>query len=402
MITSARDEKTQKILAISICGLISYFPILNFINLIFNQVFKVNTIYDTLIFYLIFFTIIIFAVFSTFKTIKKDILLVVLGMLIIFIFTYLVYPENRYFMFTNTNSFIDNPIFIFIIFNISAYILTRNLKNYKILYEIMKKFSIVVILVSFIIFLFDLSLGTTVQYMVFSYNMLPHSLFLLFVLFEEKKIIFGCIGVLGSILIFIGGARGPALITLVSLFIFLTFKNENFIGKIKKLTIGIVILIVVIIYFENILNILYDFLLDIGYNSRTLLKLLENSFLDSSGRNIIYRNLIKSFNIAGYGIYGDRALIGTYAHNIFIEIIIDYGVIIGIPLILILFRYLYLAITVKDKILLMLTISFFASGVLKLLITGSYLNQEPSLYIIIALGVNISLRRMNNESFMVV
>lgn len=136
---------------------------------------------------------------------------------------------------------------------------------------------------------------------------------------------------LGLIVFF--GSRGA----LVSFFIYLIL----FCISTKKIIYSVVVLAITVIcclYFEDIGSVIISILNDLNVESRSL-NLIFTNFLHDSGRGDIYRTffaLIEQKPFIGYGIASDIYLVGYYPHNIFIEILFNFGLIFGTILILLL------------------------------------------------------------------
>jgi hypothetical protein len=86
---------------------------------------------------------------------------------------------------------------------------------------------------------------------------------------------------------------------------------------------------------------LYQTVKKLGIDSRTLQKLAENSITDANARDMLFHRLIERIRhhsvFYGFGAYGDRYILRTfYAHNIFLELIIDFGLVFGVLFLLIL------------------------------------------------------------------
>ena len=160
------------------------------------------------------------------------------------------------------------------------------------------------------------------------------------------------------------GSRG-VLLPIISFFI-LTFifnsKRDKKILLVKQIAITIVIFIVLL----NVLGLVESKLLlmnkerdplmmDPDSQSRNVEMLLSSDFVSGNGRNIIYSismEAIKNKFPLGYGVYGDRPFVGDrfrwgYSHNIFLELLVSFGI-FGLIIILGLL-YLILTILIKKK-----------------------------------------------------
>jgi hypothetical protein len=398
-------NKYQKILSITICSLISYQPVVHFINIVTNILFGLEDgfIFDTLFCYIILLFMIIRSLTLVINDIKPDILFISFAFLICYLTSYLVSGGNREFMFTSISDLMGNPIYTFLVFSYSGYIFTRYINNYSIINYYLKRFSIGVVLLSTITFLFLVKQGTQPEYMVFSYNMLVHTIYLFIDFVEHKKLSDGMVSILGLIMIFIGGARGPIIIFIYTIIIYFLLRKEGLYKKVIGVFLLIVTVIIIYSNFENIIRWLI-YIADVNsIDSRTLKMIIDNNFFDSSGRDKIYELLINSISLLGTGLYGDRAISGFYAHNVIIELLVQFGYTIGPLIILMLVIVIANGIVSKNKSIQNLSIIFISSGFLKLFLSGSYLNQEPCLYILLALGVNsICLRRENKDEDIVV
>lgn len=141
---------------------------------------------------------------------------------------------------------------------------------------------------------------------------------------------FNILAFLLVIVILIAGSRGP----LIPIFIF--FILQKFILGTIKDKLGLIILGVLLV---SIFPFVID-LLDIwGINSRTLSMLAEGIADSDSGRSDIYRNVIMKIvesPLCGYGVFADRVFVGgVYCHNLFLELLVDFGCIIAPILVLI-------------------------------------------------------------------
>ena len=116
-----------------------------------------------------------------------------------------------------------------------------------------------------------------------------------------------------------------------------------------------------------------------------------------SGRLEIQKELIRQIKINpfGYGLGGDRVFTGWYAHNIFLELIVQFGIFIG-GFLCVFLVYIVISSLRKARAemqILSILLLFICTGLIKLLISGSYL-IEP--YFFLLLGFAISIRRDKN------
>lgn len=195
-------------------------------------------------------------------------------------------------------------------------------------------------------------------------------LFPMLALFSQKR----TLPILISLLIFLEvlafGSRGAAVCFIVYI-IFALFQEK---GKTRVFVIvGCFLLLLAFPYFV-------EYLEHLGLYSRTVNLMMSGGFTESEGREFIYGKALAELNnnlITGLGLYGDRASFGTYCHNIVLEILVNFGIIIGT---LILFVSIFIILKVlfisKGDVYNVAVVLVFY-GILPHMFSGSYL-QEPN------------------------
>lgn len=175
-----------------------------------------------------------------------------------------------------------------------------------------------------------------VNYMSFSYNQLVAASVCAVYGYKEKKVIPFLISIISLILIFFGGARGPlgCLLVLYMLLIAYPFTTRRIL-----IMSGIALILIIggPMILNKILSGSADVISDIGGFSRTLYKITEGDLLQSDSRDNlskIIENAI-SANPLGYGLLGDRFILKQhgmtgYAHNVVLELLCDFGWLIGL------------------------------------------------------------------------
>jgi len=130
-----------------------------------------------------------------------------------------------------------------------------------------------------------------------------------------------------------------------------------------------------ILFFDSIINFIYDLLVSYNIFSRTLYLFTQDT-LYLSGREKFYDVIIEKVienPVVGIGIAGDRFYLDGYTHNIFLEILSGFGLIIGSVIIVSLSLLCFMAIQKKNQFESNVIIIWFAVGFLPLLVSGSYL-----------------------------
>ena len=207
--------------------------------------------------------------------------------------------------------------------------------------------------------------------MPFSYALL----FPTFYLLNKKKLGWTILAVFMMIEMMAIGSRGAFILSLGYLFF------TRLWGKVSIIRIAlysVVLLIVVWVFMDPLINLLSDLFSSIGIRSRTL-RLIQSDELISydSGREQIAETawmLIDQRPIFGSGLWADRQFMGTYCHNIFRELFVDFGYVGGI-LIIIVFSLVQIRIFKKlskdNKSLYILMLSLL----FPLLVSSSYLTS---------------------------
>lgn len=203
------------------------------------------------------------------------------------------------------------------------------------------------------------------------------------------------LGIISLVALLLFGGRG-SLLSLLLLFVMLVlFNRAN--GKIKP--IYIVLIIISPILFEFLQS-----LVDIS-SSRTMGLLVSGEIGYDSSRLLIYETLIQALadNPMGIGVRGDRVMLEyfnmsesnvAYAHNVFLELLLTFGMLIGMIIIiylmyLFIWKLMFKQMDVKIKGFLL---SFFTVSFLQLMTSRTFLT-ETNLYILIFMLVNIAYNR---------
>lgn len=200
--------------------------------------------------------------------------------------------------------------------------------------------------------------------MSFGYALLLPTLFLIH--FKKNKFL-----ILILILsITIAGSRGP----LVPIFLFIIYKICVYSSLKRKIFIFIFFIAGIIFIFPLIVHV-FDFL---EINSRTILLILDGSIDSDSGRDVIYNTVIDYIlqnPLYGYGLFADRVFTGSYCHNIFLEMFLNFG--IFIPLIIFAFFVfgVFLILPKMNKKEKDMFFLYFFSSILPLMVSGSYITD---------------------------
>lgn len=385
-----KEYKKQRVVCLFLSFLLCFTPIVSSLNVIFN-VFLGGISLNTGLLYIIYFVLMVAFLFSNIRYMPKKLLCALVFFFVSYFGTVMFFPQNVEYMWTTVDDILTNPTYILLFFVISGFIASFYLKDMELFISIFEKFSVVTVaLLATRFFMGFIIRSSMPEYMTFSYNLLLPTTFVLLLCIKEFKVYRAAVAILGIGLIFVAGCRGALLGAVISPLIFIFF-----FGKLDKnikyrITILLVTLLLIVLFFyDPILQAVSSKLTGIGLNSRTLEMLLNSSITDDSSRGRILQNTMSQVDLLGHGLWGDRVILnGRYPHNIIAEILIDYGWILGsgilILLMCIILRGLY-----KANVLMSIALcSLLSTGIVKLLLSGSFVNQEPAFYVLIGLCVN--------------
>lgn len=293
---------------------------------------------------------------------------------LIILVNFILYPDNINTLFPLLFNilFVTTPTFIY----------TLNIKNYEVFKRVLFKFSdfILMVGVSFLIMLFLGKINMDNYSMSLGYYLLLPLLVNLIRFFSH----FNFLSLLNSILmittITLTGSRGPflSIVIFIILFFLIRYRTINA----KRIINGFILLLIggiTILKRDTILQTIIKYLGSIGFESRTLsLFEINEPGIHLSGREDIYGeslNLINEKPFLGWGLTGEVQFTNTYAHNIFLEIFISFGIIVGAIIIVsyaVLFFNVLLKASYPNQELIIL---LFSIGFIPLLVSGTYLTD---------------------------
>ena len=184
---------------------------------------------------------------------------------------------------------------------------------------------------------------TPSDYMSFAYMMMSPILFC-FIQGTEGSLWDLILSALGGFIILIVGCRGAVISIAVFFLLYMLGYYMPKGGKgvgIRKLLV-ILLIVAVAVFSEQILTLISYGLNRVGLTSRTVNKLIAGSgaFIESEGRQAIWRQALENIGFFGKGLFGDRTVIineygqATYAHNLLLEIMVDFGLAVGVAVLI--------------------------------------------------------------------
>lgn len=292
----------------------------------------------------------------------------------------------------NRVAFDFDLIFQVIFSSFLSIFLINNLRNLDFLSEELLKISKTILIIMIIGFLLNqYAVGTIwlTNRLPFSYMMLTPILLEIWSLKRKFSVIGFVLVTISIFIMIIFGSRGPlfSLIAFVFLLFFILPKNRQRKIGLTLILIGSVILF---IFIPNILSFVYDIGLNFGVESKTLLLISQENLFYDNGRFLLYEQswlLFLESPLFGKGMFADRLFLsGNYVHNVFLEILLNFGFIFGFPLILSLIFIIFRVVTSKNKTHKELFVFFIAIGFIPLLVSGSFWVQKE-FFALIAIGL---------------
>lgn len=385
------EEKKQKWICIAI-GLFLCFPSLNpaigsLVKLFFGAQFKLGT-YTI---YAIYYLVMLYTLCKNIYRISVSTFLITGFMIISFMMSIGLNDITQY-VWTSFGDIVGNPMYLFLFFGFVGLYLAQQLKNMDLLCSYLDRITLVTIVLALIQYIIAVQSKAYPQYMVFSYNLLFPTAYasLRCMSHFELKRLFGA--TVGTGLILIAGCRGALICYVTAILLYVIFSDGVF--KIRK-AISILLLLLTLcligIFWDELLTVAIKLLEAMNIDSRTLTMLSEQSFFDDSGRSAIQKTIMDNIGFFPKGLYYDRIVAGgSYAHNLFLELAIQNGILLGGLIIVWLCYHVVQSVFAvsKNPAASVVLYSLIASGLMRLMFSGSYLLNEPGFWLLIGLMLN--------------
>lgn len=287
--------------------------------------------------------------FSGEKQDVKDFYILLILIALFFGFTYFFHPEYYEWFFKGSY-----PIMT-VIFRpdqcIYAYLFFRIIKDPKDILRTLKVTAYILLLYYTYQLLHALSVGywlynSTGEVEKWSYNLnYGYNQLLVMAIFgyyamKEKKMFYWLLCGASVLEIVLGGSRGPLVgVAIFGIILIIRYFKELDLRLriVLIITSFLMILLFAGVGVESVLQLINSIIKKFGISSRTIEMLLQGEIAYDNNRSRIYMTaiqMIKNGGIFGYGAYGDRYVISDiafvgYCHNLILEILIDFGILIG-------------------------------------------------------------------------
>lgn len=329
------------------------------------------------------------------RNLIKTIVIYMVAMFI-FILHYAIFPENR--------AYIFDLIVPFFFMSLPAFIYTLSIKNFEVFEVIMKKSSYIVFLfgalIGILVFTDRASAGS--YSMALSYYMLLPTIMFTDELIDKFSVRIASFVGLSLLVILALGSRGAVLCVIVFAFLKIIKSKEKLTYKRALTYLGLCgIGVISYINLEKILESMYLIFLNFGIRSRSILLFLRDE-VHLSGRESIYDSLIVELvnnPVLGIGIGGDRLIrSGGYAHNLFLEIFIDFGLILGAIITVFLLAIIVKCLLIKNRERYSLFIIWLSLGFVHLMVSSTYIT-DIKFWIFLGVSFNLLRRQCIKTSF---
>lgn len=311
----------------------------------------------------------------------------------IYIFQYIIYPENHFYL--------DETIIVFIIHTLPFYFVGRVI-DYDKTSNFITLLAILSIIFNFIIrFVINANDDMTELYksgdMHTAYILIPFIQLCILDAFKTHNVFSIVTSALSFIILLSFGNRGSVLYTTIFIVICIisTMRKKSISFKIFIISI---IIILTYLYLGVFLENIYTKIEAMNMSTR-IFDMIGEDGINTSGRDSISTRLINLLNLKwnGYGLLGDRvALNGSYAHNIFIEFLFSFGFIFGGFLcILLIYIIVKALIKCRNNNNYLFYWSLICFGLLPLMTSNSFL-LYPFFFLFLGYTVQINKKKEKN------
>ena len=256
--------------------------------------------------------------------------LIMLFVILSIIFTWLIYPDNIDKYMFGANQFWLTVFPLFRYFIVGLFLIPNGETV-----DLMGKVSCLSILAETLFFLFVLRGSDMVEDedMSRAYSLLLAVLLTINYAFDKKKIIAIFFSIVGFLLLLSLGTRGPIMISLAFVI------SKIFLSTKKRGGYFVVVVLLLLMWFVNssywnlFLIFFQNIISSLGFSTRVIdLTIQGETLTHYSERDEIFAFLItkiKESPLLGWGIYGEWQFLGWSAHNMYLEILVHFGIITG-------------------------------------------------------------------------
>ena len=256
---------------------------------------------------------------------------IMLFVILSIVFTWLLYPDNIDKYMIGEGQLWPTVFPLFRFFIVGLFLIPN-----KETVDLMGKVSCIAILIESLFIYFILS-GSEMQNdddMSRAYFLLLSVLFSINYAFDSKTLLGISFSLLGVLLLLSLGTRGPIMIVLAFIATkIIQLSSNKGMGAIVFVVILILLWFVNSPYWNAALLFLREIISSVGLSTRIIDHTIDGEMVTNySERDEIFTLLISKITespLNGWGVYGEWQFVGWSAHNMYLEILICYGVIVG-------------------------------------------------------------------------
>lgn len=179
---------------------------------------------------------------------------------------------------------------------------------------------------------------------------------------SNNKIIDLSYFIIGTIMMLIMGSRGSILaVVLGCLFCYIIELDLHKLKDILVLSVCVFATVILIFYYKDIAMWLYKYLQEKGLDSRFILMIIAGSITSTTGRDVLQENVMEM--IRQSPLFGKGLLCDLSSHNIFLEMLLFFGIPLGIIICVAIIVQWIKPLFEKDKIKKIILIVFLAYSI---------------------------------------
>jgi len=371
----------------------SFYIILLGVNAFVN-LFAYETVYDSVILYSVLFISIIFSIVPIIKMVNSKQLVVILVMAIVSLISIV---RNVTLVEFHVKFILTVMPYIFI-----GFVLDIKREYFKKYISLFTKIACIAG-ASQILFSIIKNGGYTHD-MTSAYSLLPSAIFSIYFLFTRRRVIDILVFLAMTVELLFFGVRWPIALYGFSFVILMLYFSKNVKFKVLLTIFSLsTVLIFISGLYSDILTNISNFFIEIGITNSVIERILNGTLTEQNGRDVIYNTmmeLVKDKPIIGYGLFFDRTVFGAYAHNIIIELWINFGFLLGsLFIIATMFNTIKIINTnMKNDFVFVFIIMVIIMSLGQLLISGSYL-ENTYFFLLIGLFFNHRFNHSNGVIF---
>jgi O-antigen ligase len=267
--------------------------------------------------------------------------------------------------------------------------MTKFINDFKKLDETFYRYTIITLISGIILYIYIAIIeNERIEYMTYSYSIITSACFCLSYGLRNKKHKITILAITGFLCIIFGGARG-ALLGIIAYIILKVIEilKKSLVKSLIFSAVSSILFLLIYFNFKNIILFLINIGDKLGIQTRTLNYILTEDLISDQGRIIMYETVwsqIKESPIIGNGLFSDRYFINkytsygyVYTHNIALEILCHFGIIIGgIILLVLLYKLISKIFSKSDDVYYYeILYAIIPCGLIQLLFSGSYLSN---------------------------